>query len=117
MVKVLERQLGAQNIELDTRAGWAEFDVPNRIDVAGLVKAMVDAGYTMERVDYRVEGRVEKGAEGTVLVMAKNDQRLPVRGVDASGPAPARVTAQGWVKPGQPIHFTKAEKVVKTQDR
>lgn len=116
-MKVLERQLGAQKIELDTRAGWAEFDVPNSIDVEALAKAMVDAGYTMERVDYGVEGRVEKTDDGTMFVVTKTDQRLPLRGVDGTGPAPTRLTAHGWAKPGQAIHFTKAEKVVKTQDR
>ncbi len=117
MVKVLERQLGAQRIELDTRAGWAEFDVPNSIDPTVIVKAMVDAGYTMERVDFEVTGPIEQASGGLTLVVESNGQRLPMKKAEPGPKQKRRVTAFGWQEEGGSVHYAPAEKVIKTDDR
>lgn len=84
MVKALEHQLGAQEIELDRRDAWAHFDIHQPIDLDHVGLAMRDASYSLKYLDFDVEGHVEKKDGATELVIAPHGQRLPWTG---DGPA------------------------------
>ena len=105
-MKALERQFGADVVQLDTVDSWARCylkDAKN-IQFENLDPAARAAGYTLTKVDIEARGKVIEAPCATCkvpdkrfLVLAGTDQRVELAGNATASPA-ARVTGQlvGW---------------------
>ncbi|MEM7164732.1 MAG: hypothetical protein AAF581_04670 [Planctomycetota bacterium] len=103
-MKALERQLGAQKIELDTRDAWAHFDIHQNIDLEKVADAAYDASYTLSILDFSVKGRVEKKDDFSEHVIAPHGQRLAWTGKGPERDMDIRIRLKGDVNTKFPVY-------------
>ncbi len=110
MQKVLERQLGALGVDLDSEGGWVKFGLAGpQIDLAGIAQAMEDANYTLRGMEFETVSEVV-AARGDALSLRveATGQLFDVRGsVRAGDRGRIRAVVTGW--PDGPFVLTVPE--------
>ena len=105
MEKALRRQLGADAVDLDTRAGRAHYTLaePVRIDFAAIEKAAVGAGYTLKELTLELEGDVVRAPcescaqDATMLRVSETTQQIELVGdVPPGGAVRVKGSVAGW---------------------
>ena len=99
MQKVLERQLGAVLVGLDSEGGWVKFGLSGpQIDLAGIAQAMEDANYTLHGMEFETTGEVvAAGGDALSLRVEATGQQFDVRGsVRVGDRGRIRVVVRGW---------------------
>jgi hypothetical protein len=99
--KVLRRQVGADSVEIDTRASTAAYahSKPVVIDFDVIEGAAYDAGYTLVSLTLQLDGELSVGhceacgGDVDVLTVAETGQRLEAAG-DAPHGVPLRIVGK-----------------------
>ena len=110
-MKALERQLAAQKIELDTRKAWAHWDIHQGIDLKAVGRAMYDASYTVDILDFDVTGRVEETDGRAELVIKPHGQRLPWSGKGPTEDKAIRIRLIGKMDSDLPLYEMAPDKI------
>ena len=87
MVVVLETQLGAQQINLDSEGGWVEFDftAQGEFTYASILSSFEDATYKVTGIEARLRGQVVAGDGGDEFECDGTGQRFVFHGDQSVG--------------------------------
>ena len=122
MDKALRRQLGAEQIDLDTDTGWAQFTLPEPvlIDYDALEEAADDASYTIVQLLLDISGRAQVARcepcerDVTRLRIPETGQTFELVGaVPANASLRVKLSTEDWT--GDHVRFEVLE-VIPTAD-
>lgn len=110
METALRHQLGADAVDIDTRASLCAFAFadPTRIDFDAIESAAADANYTLTDIHMTADGKVtsgfckECGEDKSFFVLPSTEQRFELASQQAEGPFALQATVQNW-NTGHPV--------------